>query len=60
MRRDAPDARRERFGNVRRMRAERDAHARFTVVDDAGRERDDLDERLRVEQQEHPGDSVGE
>lgn len=55
------DARRERFGNVSRVRADRDAHARVTVVDDAGRAGDDLDQRLGVEQQEHAGNNaVGE
>ncbi len=50
----------EWLGNVGRVLAERDAHARVAVVDDAGREGNDLDERLGVEQQEHSGDSVGE
>ena len=48
-----PDARRERFGNVSRVRPELDAHACLAVVDDAGLEGDDLDQRLGVEQQEH-------
>jgi len=38
---------------------EEDAHAGVAVVDDAGREGDDFDQGLGVEQQEHPGHAVG-
>lgn len=54
------DERGEWFGDVGRVRAEEDAHAGLGVVDDAGGEGDDLDERLGVEQEQHPGDAVGE
>ena len=55
-----PNERPERFGNVSRVRPELDAHACLAVVDDAGLEGDDLDQRLGVEQQEHAGHAVGE
>lgn len=50
----------ERVGNIGRMLAEGDAHTFVAVIHDAGGKRDDLDQRLGVEQQEHAGDSVGE
>ena len=35
-------------------------HTGVAVVDDSGLERDDFHQRLGVEQEEHPGDAVGE
>ena len=55
-----PDERRKGFGNVSRVGAEGDAHAGVAVVDNAHRQHDDLDQRLGVEQEEHPGNAVGE
>lgn len=55
-----PYERGERFRNISGMLAEGDARTGAAVVDDAGRERDDLDQRLGVEEQEHPCDGVGE
>jgi hypothetical protein len=40
--------------------AEANAHAGGAVVDDIGRKGDELDQRLGVEKQEHPGYAVGE
>ena len=50
----------EWLGNIGGVPAEDDAHSGIAVVDDAGRERDDLDQGLGVEQQQHAGNSVGE